>query len=48
MASALSGVITSVISKLTTLLREEYAKLKGVQRELNFMKDELSSMTALL
>jgi ATPase subunit of ABC transporter with duplicated ATPase domains len=48
MASALSGVITSVISKLTTLLGEEYAKLKGVQREVNFMKDELSSMNALL
>jgi hypothetical protein len=48
MASALSGVITSVISKLTTLLGEEYAKLKRVQREVNFMRDELSSMNALL
>ncbi|KAK3140017.1 hypothetical protein QOZ80_5AG0394150 [Eleusine coracana subsp. coracana] len=47
MASALSGMMTSVISKLTTLLGEEYAKLKGVQREVNFMRDELSSMNAL-
>ncbi|GJN35216.1 hypothetical protein PR202_gb23965 [Eleusine coracana subsp. coracana] len=41
-------MMTSVISKLTTLLGEEYAKLKGVQREVNFMRDELSSMNALL
>ncbi|TVU49724.1 hypothetical protein EJB05_01052, partial [Eragrostis curvula] len=48
MASALSGVMTSVISKLMTLLGEECAKLKGLQREVNFMTDELSSMNALL
>jgi hypothetical protein len=40
--------MTSVISKLTALLGEEYAKLKGVHREVEFMKDELSSMNALL
>ncbi|WVZ90775.1 hypothetical protein U9M48_037043 [Paspalum notatum var. saurae] len=48
MASALTGVVTSVIGKLTALLGEEYTKLTGVQREVNFMKDELSSMNALL
>ncbi|KAI5003610.1 hypothetical protein ZWY2020_030770 [Hordeum vulgare] len=48
MVSALAGVMTSVIGKLTALLREEYAKLKGVHREVEFMKDELSSMNALL
>ncbi|XP_044392838.1 disease resistance protein PIK6-NP-like [Triticum aestivum] len=48
MVSALAGVMTSVIGKLTTLLGEEYAKLKGVHREVEFMKDELSSMNALL
>lgn len=42
------GVMTSVIDKLTALLGEEYSKLTGVQREVNFMKDELSSMNALL
>lgn len=42
------GVMTSVIGKLTALLGEEYTKLTGVQREANFMKDELSSMNALL
>ncbi|KAJ1265875.1 hypothetical protein BS78_08G107000 [Paspalum vaginatum] len=48
MASALTGVVTSVIGKLTALLGEEYTKLTGVRREVNFMKDELSSMNALL
>ncbi|EEC69511.1 hypothetical protein OsI_38749 [Oryza sativa Indica Group] len=40
--------MTSVIIKLSALLGEEYAKLKGLQREVEFMKDELSSMNALL
>ena len=48
MASALTGVMTSVIGKLAVLLGQEYTKLTGVQREVNFMKDELSSMNALL
>ncbi|TKW28727.1 hypothetical protein SEVIR_3G347600v4 [Setaria viridis] len=48
MASALTGVMTEVIGKLMVLLGEEYTKLTGVQREVNFMKDELSSMNALL
>ncbi|KAF0887580.1 hypothetical protein E2562_002299 [Oryza meyeriana var. granulata] len=48
MASALTGVMTSVIIKLSALLGEEYTKLKGLQREVEFMKDELSSMNALL
>jgi len=48
MASALTGVMTSVISKLTVLLGQEYTKLTGVHREVNFMKDELSSINALL
>ncbi|XP_052139446.1 disease resistance protein PIK6-NP-like isoform X2 [Oryza glaberrima] len=48
MASALTGVMTSVINKLTALLGKEYMKLKGVQGEVEFMKDELSSMNALL
>ncbi|OEL14671.1 Disease resistance protein RPM1 [Dichanthelium oligosanthes] len=48
MASASTGVMTSVIGKLTTLLGEEYTKLTSVQREVNFMKDELSSMNSLL
>ncbi|KAE8787338.1 Disease resistance protein RPM1 [Hordeum vulgare] len=48
MVSALAGVMTPVIGKLTTLLGEAYAKLKCVHREVEFMKDELSSMNALL
>jgi ATPase subunit of ABC transporter with duplicated ATPase domains len=48
MVSALTGVMTSVIGKLTALLGEEYTKLTGIQREVNFMVDELSSMNAFL
>jgi ATPase subunit of ABC transporter with duplicated ATPase domains len=48
MVSVLAGVMASVISKLTALLAEEYTKLKGVRRQVEFMKDELSSMNALL
>uniref|UniRef100_A0A0D9Y0G5 AAA+ ATPase domain-containing protein n=1 Tax=Leersia perrieri TaxID=77586 RepID=A0A0D9Y0G5_9ORYZ len=48
MASALTGAMASVISKLSALLGEEYTKLKGLHKEVEFMKDELSSMNALL
>ena len=48
MVSALTGVMTSVIGKLAVLLGQEYTKLTGVHREVNFMKDELSSINALL
>jgi len=48
MASALTGVMTSVIGKLRALLGEEYTMLTGMKKEVNFLKDELSSINALL
>ncbi|KAL6851956.1 hypothetical protein ACP4OV_020141 [Aristida adscensionis] len=46
--SASTGVMNSLLSKLTTLLGDEYKLLKGVRKEVRFLKDELSSMNALL
>nr|UBY06987.1 NBS-LRR disease resistance protein [Dasypyrum villosum] len=46
--SAATGVMNPLIGKLTTLLGEEYKKLKGVRKELAFLKDELSAMNAAL
>ena len=48
MASASSGVMNSLLAKLTALMAEEYGKLKGVQKEVKFLQDEFRSMTALL
>uniref|UniRef100_A0A0D9WY82 AAA+ ATPase domain-containing protein n=1 Tax=Leersia perrieri TaxID=77586 RepID=A0A0D9WY82_9ORYZ len=48
MVSAATGVMNSVISKLTELLGEEYNLQKGVKQDIAFLKDELSSMNALL
>ncbi|EMS49609.1 hypothetical protein TRIUR3_27147 [Triticum urartu] len=46
--SATMGVVNPLIGKLTELLGEEYRKLTGVRRQAMFLKDELSSMKALL
>ncbi|CAL4991153.1 unnamed protein product [Urochloa decumbens] len=48
MASAATGVMSSLLAKLADLLREDYQMQKGVRREIAFLKDELSSMNALL
>lgn len=48
MASAATGVMESVLAKLAALLGEEYKMHKGMEREITFLKDELSSMNALL
>ena len=37
-----------LLGKLTTLLGEEYKKLKGVRKEVAFLRDELSAMNAAL
>ncbi|KAI4982660.1 hypothetical protein ZWY2020_023152 [Hordeum vulgare] len=37
-----------LIGKLTTLMGEEYKKLKGVSKEVAFLRDELSAMNASL
>ncbi|KAF7077078.1 hypothetical protein CFC21_081667 [Triticum aestivum] len=47
-ASAMTGMMNSLLSKLTTLLGEEYKKLTGVRKQVSFLKDELCTMKALL
>ncbi|RCV18634.1 hypothetical protein SETIT_3G317600v2 [Setaria italica] len=43
-----AGVMNSLLSKLTKLLSDEYKLLKSVRKEVKFLKDELSSMNALI
>ncbi|KAI4982656.1 hypothetical protein ZWY2020_023148 [Hordeum vulgare] len=46
--SAATGVMNPVIGKLTKLMGDEYKKLKGVRKEVAFLRDELSAMNAAL
>ncbi|XP_044952719.1 disease resistance protein RGA5-like [Hordeum vulgare subsp. vulgare] len=46
--TAAAGVMNPLIGKLTTLMGEEYKKLKGVRKEVSFLRDELSAMNAAL
>jgi len=48
LVSAFTGVMRPLLSKLTKLLGDEYAKLKGVRKQIKFLRDELSSMAAAL
>ncbi|CAL4985036.1 unnamed protein product [Urochloa decumbens] len=48
MASPATAVLRSAIGKLTTLLAENYQLAKDVERGIRFLKDELSSMDAVL
>ncbi|XP_062182231.1 disease resistance protein RGA5-like [Phragmites australis] len=48
MASAVTGVMNSLLTKLAALLGEDYQMQKGMRREIAFLKDELSSMNSLL
>ncbi|CAO2200295.1 unnamed protein product [Urochloa humidicola] len=48
MVSASMGVMKPILTKLTTLMGDKYKKLKRVQKELKFLRDELSAMNALL
>lgn len=48
MVSVATGVLSPILMKLSTLLEKEYSKLHGVHNEILFLKDELSSMNALL
>lgn len=42
------GVMKPLLTKLFTLMGDKYKKLKGVQKEVLFLKDELGTMNALL
>uniref|UniRef100_A0ACD5XH41 Uncharacterized protein n=1 Tax=Avena sativa TaxID=4498 RepID=A0ACD5XH41_AVESA len=46
--SASTGVMNSLLGKLTTLMGDEYRKLKGVQNKVASLHEEFSSMNALL
>ncbi|WVZ83475.1 hypothetical protein U9M48_030617 [Paspalum notatum var. saurae] len=46
--SASKGVLSSVLAKLTTLMGDEFKKLKGVRKQASFLKDELSNINAFL
>ena len=48
MASAATGAMSSLLAKLAELLREDYQLHKGMRREVAFLRDELSSLNALL
>ncbi|GJN04971.1 hypothetical protein PR202_ga22556 [Eleusine coracana subsp. coracana] len=48
MESAATGAMNSILAKLAELLREDYQMQKGMRRDITFLKDELSSMNALL
>uniref|UniRef100_A0ACD6ABI4 Uncharacterized protein n=1 Tax=Avena sativa TaxID=4498 RepID=A0ACD6ABI4_AVESA len=48
LVSVATGVIRPLMSKLTKLLEEESAKLKGVRRNTRFIRDELGTMGATL
>ncbi|KAF0899603.1 hypothetical protein E2562_020795 [Oryza meyeriana var. granulata] len=46
--SASMGVISPLLAKLITLMGDEYKKLKGVQKQVSFLRDELTAMNAFL
>ncbi|XP_044953591.1 disease resistance protein RGA5-like [Hordeum vulgare subsp. vulgare] len=46
--TAATGVMNPLIGKLTKLMGDEYKKLKGVRKEVAFLRDELSAMNAAL
>ncbi|TVU50364.1 hypothetical protein EJB05_01734, partial [Eragrostis curvula] len=46
--SVSTGVMNSLLSKLSTLLSEQYKQLKGIRRDIEFLGSELSDMNAAL
>jgi hypothetical protein len=42
------GVMKPVLAKLTTLMGDEYKKLKSLQKDVTFLQRELSDMDAFL
>jgi DNA repair exonuclease SbcCD ATPase subunit len=43
-----TGVMKPLLSKLTKLLEQDYVKLKGVRKQIKFLRDELSAMSPTL
>ncbi|KAL6594268.1 hypothetical protein ACP70R_048461 [Stipagrostis hirtigluma subsp. patula] len=48
MVSASTGALNSLLGKLATLMSEEFAKLKGVRKEVACLEKEFKSMQAFL
>uniref|UniRef100_A0A0D9V083 NB-ARC domain-containing protein n=1 Tax=Leersia perrieri TaxID=77586 RepID=A0A0D9V083_9ORYZ len=48
MVSASTGVMNSLLAKLGGLLEKEYGLLTNVEKDIAFLRDEMSSMNALL
>ena len=46
--SAATGVMISLLSKLSLLLSDQYRQLKGVRRDIEFLNRELTDMNAAL
>uniref|UniRef100_A0A0D9X3J8 Uncharacterized protein n=1 Tax=Leersia perrieri TaxID=77586 RepID=A0A0D9X3J8_9ORYZ len=46
--SSSMGVISPLLAKLTTLMGDEYKKLKGVRKQISFLHAELTTMNAFL
>ena len=46
--SAATGVMISLLSKLSLLLSDQYRQLKGVRRDIEFLNCELTDMNAAL
>ncbi|VAI52650.1 unnamed protein product [Triticum turgidum subsp. durum] len=44
MVSAYTGAVNSLLGKVTTIMGEEFAKLKNLRKEVKFIRDELGSM----
>jgi hypothetical protein len=42
------GVMKPVLAKLTRLMGDEYKKIKGLRKEVTFLRHELSDMDAVL
>lgn len=48
MVSAVTGVISPLLRKLAALLEKKYKLSKDAKKEITSLKDEMSSMSALL
>ncbi|KAJ1261318.1 hypothetical protein BS78_09G020000 [Paspalum vaginatum] len=46
--NASTGVMSSLLSKLSVLLSDQYKQLKGVRRDIEFLSRELTDMNAAL
>ncbi|CAO2206675.1 unnamed protein product [Urochloa humidicola] len=47
-ASALLGVLEPLLGNLSTMLSQEFDKIKNVHNQIEFLRDELLSMSAIL